>query len=297
MSTDLDRSLILLWHGIRFAFFSKAVIHPILPHLQERSLFMTIPPIFGRLASRRSCFGLLLVASALAVSSVAQPASASTLIAYWDQNSNNLPVSGFGFAEGAFPQAASLGTGSLSVGGGLFLDTTFDATNNVNVYSWIKSFAGSAVNAQPGVLAGGSISPEGGTDTGNNGGYFQFAFSMAGLTDLDISYATRRTSSGFTSQTWSWSTDGDTFTTFQTVDSITTSSTFDLKQFSGPAALDNAATAFLRVTFDGATASNGNNRLDNITLTAVPEPSTVVLAAVGVGLVGFVARRRQRHGA
>jgi hypothetical protein len=252
-----------------------------------------IPSIFGLLAGRCSFFGLLLVASALAVSSVAQPASASTLIAYWDQNSNNLPVSNFGFEEGAFPQAASLGTGTLSVGGGLFLDTTFDATNNVDVYSWIKSFAGSTVNAQPGVLAGGSISPEGGTGNGNNGGYFQFAFSMAGLTNLDISYATRGTSTGFSTQTWSYSINGTDFTDFETVTG-TTSTTFSLKQFSGPAALDNAATAFLRVTFNGATASNGNNRLDNITLTAVPEPSTVVLAAAGVGLAGIAARRRLR---
>jgi hypothetical protein len=254
-----------------------------------------IPSIFGRLAGRCSCFSLLLVATALAVSSVAQPASASTLIAYWDQNSNNLPGGGFGFLEGVFPQAASLGTGTLSVGGGLLLDTITNS-NGDDVYQWIQSFQGTTVNAQPSVTGGGSISIQGGTGNANNGGYFQFAFSMAGLTDLTVSYATQRTGTGFNSQVWSWSTDGSTFTDFQTLDSIPTAfaNAGGNPIFSGPAALDNAATAFLRVTFDGATASNGNNRLDNITLTAVPEPSTVVLAAAGVGLAGFAARRRLR---
>jgi hypothetical protein len=254
-----------------------------------------IPSIFGRLAGRCSCFGLLLVASALAVSSVAQPASASTLIAYWDQNSNNLPGGGFGFLEGVFPQAASQGTGALSVGGGLLLNTVTNSNGDV-VYQWIPSLAGTTVNAQPSVDSGGSISIQGGTGNANNGGYFQFAFSMAGLTDLTVSYATQRTSTGFNSQVWSWSTDGSTFTDFQTLDSIPTAfaNAGGNPIFSGPAALDNAATAFLRVTFDGATNATGNNRLDNITLTAVPEPSTVALAAMGLGLTGFAARRRLR---
>jgi len=285
----------LLRHGIRSVVFSKAVIHPILPHLQERNLSMMIPPIFGRLPGQRSCFSLLLVASALAVSSVAQPASASTLIAYWDQNNNDLPGGGFGFLEGVFPQAASVGTGGLSVGGGLLLNTVTNSNGDV-VYQWIPSLVGTTVNAQPSVVSGGSISIQGGTGNANNGGYFQFAFSMAGLTDLTVSYATQRTNTGFTSQTWSWSTDGTTFTDFETVTGIPSgfASAGGNPLFSGPAALDNAATAFLRVTFDGATASTGNNRLDNITLTAVPEPSTVVLAAAGVGLAGIAARRRLR---
>ncbi len=252
-----------------------------------------ICPVLQRVASRlRFCVLLSLVA--LAAAAVGESAFASTVIAYWDQNSNNLPAGSFGFLEGAFPQAASQGTGTLTVGGGLFEDTIVNS-NSETVYQWIQSLAGSVINAQPEITSGGSISPQGGTDSGNNGAYFQFAFSMTGLTDLDISYATRRTSTGFTSQTWSWSTDGDTFTTFQTVDSITSSSTFDLKQFSGPAALDNVATAFLRVTFDGATASNGNNRLDNITFSAVPEPASIALAGLGVLGAGVALRRRAKR--
>jgi uncharacterized membrane protein affecting hemolysin expression len=58
-------------------------------------------------------------------------------------------------------------------------------------------------------------------------------------------------------------------------------------------ALDNASDAFLRVTFDGATGATGNNRLDNITLTAVPEPSTYA-ALLGLLALGVVAYRRRK---
>jgi hypothetical protein len=250
-----------------------------------------ICPVLQRVASRLR-FCAVLSSVILAAAAVGESASASTVIAYWDQNSNALPASGFGFLEGAFPQAASQGTGTLTVGGGLFEDTIVNS--NGEVYQWIQSFAGSDINAQPEITSGGSISPQGGTDSGNNGAYFQFAFSMAGLTDLGVSYATRGTSTGFNTQTWSYSTNGTDFTDFETVTG-TTSTTFSLKEFSAPAALDNVATAFLRVTFDGATASNGNNRLDNITFSAVPEPASIALAGLGVLGAGVALRRRAKR--
>jgi len=249
-----------------------------------------------RLASRCRCFALLLFASALAASSIAKPAAAQTPLAYWDFNDNELPGGGFGYLNGVFPLNASQGSGTLIVGGGLFEDTIVNS-NSDTVYQWIQSFGGTTVNAQPGILAGGSISPQGGTGNENNGGYFQFAFTMTGLTDLNISYATQRTSTGFTTQTWSWSTDGSTFTDFQTVSSIPSGfgSAGGNPTFSGPAGLDDAATAFLRVTFSGATNSTGNNRLDNITLSAVPEPSTLMLGAAGLvcGAWGMLRRRKR----
>jgi hypothetical protein len=254
-----------------------------------------ICPVLQRVASRLR-FCAVLSSVILAAAAVGESASASTVIAYWDQNSNNLPGGGFGFLEGVFPQAASLGTGTLSVGGGLLLDT-ISKSNGDDVYQWIPSFGGTTVNAQPSVTGGGTISIQGGTENANNGGYFQFAFSMAGLTDLTVSYATQRTSTGFNSQVWSWSTDGSTFTDFQTLDSIPTAfaDAGGNPIFSGPADLDNAATAFLRVTFDGATGSSGNNRLDNITFSAVPEPASIALAGLGVLGAGVALRRRAKR--
>jgi hypothetical protein len=186
------------------------------------------------------------------------------IIAYWNQNSNDLPGGGFGFLADpdAFPQDADLGVGQLTVGGGILSETETNGNGDL-VYRWIPSFAGSTINAEGADEAGGSISIQGGTDADNNGAYIQFEFSMAGHQDLDISYATRGTASGFDTQTWSWSTDGTNFTDFETVTGTNVTSYF-LVEVEGPAQLDGVATAYLRVTFDGATTSTGNNRMDNI---------------------------------
>ncbi len=196
------------------------------------------------------------------------PTQSQDIIAYWNQNSNELPGGGFGFLADpdAFPQQSDLGSGQLTVGGGILSETTTNGNGDL-VYSWIPSFGGSEINAEAGDASGGSISIQGGTDTANNGAYLQFEFSMDGKQDLDISYATRGTSSGFNTQVWSWSTNGTDFTDFATVNDSNVTSFF-LVEAAGPAELNDATTAYLRVTFDGATTSTGNNRLDNIKLTA-----------------------------
>ncbi|MEX0996076.1 MAG: T9SS type A sorting domain-containing protein [Flavobacteriaceae bacterium] len=196
------------------------------------------------------------------------PTQAQDIVAYWNQNSNELPGGGFGFLADpdSFPQAADLGSGSITVGGGI-LDETETNGNGDLVYRWIPSFAGTEINAEVGDVSGGSISIQGGTDNANNGSYIQFEFSMTNKENLEISYATRGTASGFTTQTWSWSTNGTDFTDFGTIPD-TNVTDFFLVEASAPADLNNAATAFLRVTFDGATTTNGNNRLDNIKLVA-----------------------------
>jgi hypothetical protein len=155
---------------------------------------------------------------------------------------------------------------------------------NGDVYQWVQSFAGTTINAQTGVIAGGCIAIQNGTIGGNNGSYIQFAFSMNNLTGLDISYATQRTNTGFTSQTWSWSTDGSTFNDIVTVSSIPTA--FALQTVS-TSAVNGASNAYLRVTFAGGSIASGayagNNRLDNITFSAnpIPEPATMILLGFG----------------
>ncbi len=190
-----------------------------------------------------------------------------TVIAYWNENSNALPGGVFGFLADpdAFPQAADLGNGSITVGGGIVTETTTNANGDL-VYRWVQSFTGANVNSLLGDLSGGSIAIQGGTSNGNNGCYIQFAFSMKGYKDLVVSYATQRTNTGFNSQQWSWSTDGVDFTPFQTITSIPTS--FGLITLDALNALDGVDTAYLRVTLTGATSNSGNNRFDNIRLTA-----------------------------
>jgi hypothetical protein len=237
----------------------------------------------------------VLVMAAMVAAMMVGQVQAGIVVAYWNQNSNALPGGGFGFLSNAFPQAADAGVGNgfLSVGGGITGNTVTNG-NGDEVYQWIQSFAGTTVNAQSGDAAGGSIALQGGTNNANNGAYFQFAMDMTGLQDLSVSYASQRTGGGFTTQTWSWSTDGNTFTNFQTISNIgstfTATGVISLNPISN---LNNASTAFLRVVFDGATGSTGNNRLDNITFsaTAIPEPSALLLVGSVIG-AGALRRRR-----
>lgn len=190
------------------------------------------------------------------------------IVAYWNQNSNDLPGGGFGFLADpdAFPQDADLGEGLLTVGGGMLDDTNTNSNDDL-VYTWVLSFAGSAINAEGDDEAGGSISIQGGTDNGNNGSYLQFEISMEEKSNLQISYATRGTAAGFTTQTWSWSTDGENFTNFGTIEN-TNVTDFFLVEANAPSNLNGEESVYLRVTLDGATASNGNNRFDNIKFVA-----------------------------
>jgi len=228
---------------------------------------------------------------AVLLSATAVGSSQAALVAYWNNNSNALPVSGFGYTSTAFPQAADLGTGFMSVGGGIMSETVFNSANGTDVYVWAESFAGTTLNALNDDAAGGSFSIEGGTNNGNNGAYLQFAIDMSGYTGLEISYATRGTSSGFSSQAWSWSTDGVNFTTFQTITG-TNVTTFSVKTLSTVNTLDGVETAFIRVTFEGATSATGNNRLDNMQFnaTAIPAPGAIAL----LGAAGLVGTRRRR---
>ncbi|MEY3027462.1 MAG: putative adhesin, partial [Planctomycetota bacterium] len=93
---------------------------------------------------------------------------------------------------------------------------------------------------------------------------------------------------GFNSQVWSWSTDGATFTDFETV-SGTNVTSFFTATLGTLNALDGASTAFVRLTVDGATSSAGNNRLDNVQFNAVPGPGALAL----LGLAGLAGRRRR----
>jgi MYXO-CTERM domain-containing protein len=122
-----------------------------------------------------------------------------------------------------------------------------------------------------------------------------FKFSMSGLSNLAVSYAVQRTASGFTTQQWDYSTDGTTWSSAATITGIGASfvggSTNVAATLGVASGLDNAATAYMRVTFTGATSATGNNRMDNFQFNAdaIPAPGAVAL----IGLAGLVARRRR----
>ena len=178
----------------------------------------------------------------------------------------------------------------------LYADGQFGSSNWASTASnpQITSFQGSAINALNADVAGQALAL---ANNSANGFSIVFAFSMAGLQDLEVSYATRGTSTGFSSQTWAWSTDATNFTNFDTV-SGTTTTTFFLATLDTLSALDNATTAYLRLTFNGATGAAGNNRLDNIQFNATQIAVVPLPPAAWAGLAtlaGIVGCRRLRR--
>jgi len=108
--------------------------------------------------------------------------------------------------------------------------------------------------------------------TGGNGTSIDFNFSMTGFRSLSLSFYTRGSSTGFTNGFWSASTDGVNFTTNTWTNTATTNTSFlsrfvDFSLFSW---LNDAANIVIRYTLSGATGTNGNNRLDDLTFSAIP---------------------------
>lgn len=222
------------------------------------------------------------VGSLFAVAICAGHASAD-VVAYWNFNSGNTGTANSEWQPG--PVSASQGAGSIVMGG--WGGTT-------------SSFAGTTINTLNSDVSGGSLSLVAGGATGGpypgNGTYIELRFSMAGYEDLEISFATRGTSTGFDTGVWSYSADGVSYTQFGS-NTATRSTAFAQVAPFGTPALDNVATAFLRYTLSGATSNSGNNRIDNLQLTAtisaVPEASSFLFGSLIAGVfgVGYVGRR------
>jgi hypothetical protein len=148
----------------------------------------------------------------------------------------------------------------------------------------LNAFGGTALNAGPGfsTTTSGAASLAIVNQTANSKNIV-FRFSMAGFQ-----------STGFTTQSWSYSTDGVAWTNHDAFSTI--AAAFEVKTLSRITALNGAADAYLRLTVTGASAAAGNNRLDNIQFnaSAVPEPTSILLAstvALGGAFYRFGRRR------
>lgn len=184
----------------------------------------------------------MLIALLLFTFGMTSNADAQELVHYWNFN-ENVPTDNW-----VQPILANQGIGEI----------TYNLENAV-------SFGGTTENGITGEENGGSFVPQGGVDNVNNGRYFTIANSTSGFENISFSYATRGTSSGFSTHTVSYSLNGTDFTDLETRDANQTSTwetfTYDLSAITG--AEDNPDFQ-VRVTVDGATTETGNNRFDNI---------------------------------
>ncbi len=221
------------------------------------------------------------------ISRFLQTATTGTTLAYWNQNNNSLPGGGFGFEPGDFPQAADAGLfagqSSLRFGGGL-TDATLTNGNGDTVYQWLQSFGGTASGALNGDASGGSIALQGGTVSdsvaANNGAYLEFRLPTTDWTGVQLTFFTQRTSTGFNSNQVSYSFDGVDFTAFG--DPYTPAASWANQTINFGGAIDNRPEVWVRIAFDGATSTTGNNRLDNIQFLTNPVSETSVVTTYGV---------------
>jgi hypothetical protein len=211
----------------------------------------------------------------MAFSALAAVSSQGALVAYWNFNGLSITTASSP-GSGGVPTsiAADSGTGSVSLAGftGLVDDFAGDTLN--------------AVGSDPAVVTLSLVSNAG------NGSFVDVTFSTVGFTDIVLTFATRGTGTGYNSGIWSYSTDGSIFTVTSAGNTSSNSSTWALRtvDLTGVTAAENQASLTLRYTVDGATSTSGNNRIDNLQVNAVPEPSAALLGVLG--LLGFLRRRR-----
>jgi hypothetical protein len=149
---------------------------------------------------------------------------------------------------------------------------------------------GSTLNLVSGDVAGDSLTLSAGTGLANNLKTLTMQFDLTNYSDPILTFATRGSGPGFTANKVTYSTDGSSFFlagTYAPTDPYAVQ-TFDLSSVN---ALDGAPTAFIRITFSGATQSIGVNRIDNIqlnaTTAAVPEANAFLMGGLICGVVGL----------
>ena len=109
----------------------------------------------------------------------------------------------------------------------------------------------------------------------NNGNSAVFVVSTLNMMDIQISFNERGSGTGFVTETWSHSVDGVNFVedTVLTGMNSGTNATYPqrIMTIEFPTDANNQSEVYIKVTFDGASGTGGNNRLDNIEISGVSD--------------------------
>lgn len=187
-----------------------------------------------------------------------------TLIAGWDFQT----TSSGGTALLAAPNTPKVITANFG-SGVLYLNGTNSSSDFISATSGneVTSFNGTIINTEgtsfSTVTSGSSaLAIVSGTGSTANGKSLVFTVDMTNYSNLEISYAVQRTGSGFTSNTWDYSTDGVNWTAIALVNNLPSSfGVISLPVISG---FNNVTNLFIRLTVNGSIATGSNNRFDNI---------------------------------
>jgi len=194
---------------------------------------------------------VLLIAVLITVSGV----YSQNLVYYWNFNTNT-PGTDQSWAQ---PIASTVGNAQITY-----------------TFTEAYSFTGTTINGVGGETAGGSFAPRGGLDNVNNGAYFTMTASTVGYEGVILTYPTRRTSTGFTTQEIKYTIDGNDWITKQIVDVSGYENNWVASQlvtadFSSDQGVSNNPNFAIRIILTGATSAVGNNRFDNIQIVGVSQ--------------------------
>jgi hypothetical protein len=202
--------------------------------------------------------------------------SAQTIVNYWNFNDNAPPTN----TNWDQPIPAQIGNGQITY-----------------TFTEAFSFAGTTINGIEGEVNGGSFSPRGGVDNINNGAWFTMSVPTSGYQDIILTYPTRRTSTGFTTQEIQYTINGSTWLTKETIDISGYENNWLATQlvtvnFSGVPDVDDNPDFAIRIVLTGCSSSAGNNRFDNIQITgsqpgAVSPPSNLTAQAVSTSQINL----------
>jgi hypothetical protein len=200
-------------------------------------------------------------------SQVFQVSTTGEVVYYWNFNQNE-PSSG----NWSQPILSQVGSGELSY--------TFE-----NAISYVCT----NINGVGAETNGYSFVPQGGTGNVNNGKYLELNVSSTGYQNLKLLYATRRTSTGFTTHEIQYTIDGANWQSKETFDITAyendwTANQVVIADFSSLPLTDDNADFAIRIVLDGALGTTGNNRFDNIQIAGeeylgtLPSPENIAVS-------------------